>query len=325
LGAIVSVLVLAVAAQVLLPGASFLFAWPALVAAIAFVIFAAQPTGNRISWALALLLLPLGLGQTAAYAHGLFVAVGASSPQVIALWSGFWFMLGFPLVREAASPAFAKWAASIAVGAGAAAMLFAALPLGNAPIATEVFHFIDANSGRQYRASMLTSLDPWAREARGPAARRVDFGPAFEQPIWLASEPGTAAGKPVVSASFDPTTNRLTMRIVPGATGQFLQLHFKPSAALGDLVINGTPARVTMDAGAWAEIRYSAAPSTGILISFKAPPQGSLEVQLLEADEGWPANVRPLPAMTAAYMPWRNSGMAMTLVRTRSSWPEAAR
>jgi hypothetical protein len=108
---------------------------------------------------------------------------------------------------------------------------------------------------------------------------------------------------------------RASVRAQATGSGRLLTVYLRSSRGIHDLNVNGRATSMSAGPGVPAVITYSAPPSGGITIDFRAGTEAELEAVAIEQRAGWPAGL-VVPDKPASLMHWQDS--ACTYVAARA-------
>lgn len=329
IGGLVVLLVLAVAAQVLAPGATVMLTWPLLIAAVgaALVIGVGGARDKRVALALTFavgLLAVLSTAQLTAWGAWTFTGVGLLEPAVLALFAMLAAPALSPLAHDFAATRWAWRAAGVLALAGVVLVASAARGGGapERPAITQALHVADLSTGKAWRLTEAARLDAWTKAALpddgGASPAQAPLAPFWRKPVWRSE---TRAGPvPVPQLTVDRADDRLLVRLIPAPGAELVSLRVRPSAALASPRLNGRPIALSTAAGEWSALTYHAPDPNGVTLSFTTQGAGKVEVAALEYHDGWPATAKAPPAKPADLMPFGLSDKTAVLVRGGLSW-----
>jgi len=328
LGALLVVLALAVTAQVMLPGASVMLAWPLLAASLvaAFVTAVGGTRDRRVAWALTAVVCLVAVAvvaQLGSWGAWTFAGVGLMEPAVLAVFAVLAAPALLPLAFDFAAYRWAPVFAAVAGIAGAGLLVYAGVADGgpSRPRLAEASHLADLSTGTAWRVSPLPRLDPWSKVVLSdgdntPALKA--YPPLHGQPVWMAPTAVLPVERPVLT--IDRAGDRLLIRAVPTVGAEVLTLRLRPSLALGQPRLNGRPIALPTMAGQWTSLSYHAPDPNGVTLSFTAAAAGQVEVAVIEVRDGWPRGASAIPAKPAALMASGHSDKTIVLDRGALSW-----
>ena len=304
------------------PGAAPLFLIPTFLGAVAAAgVFAAGAHEGRARVALlaAGALSVLAMGWLCGWASGLFVAVGASLPAVLAPFALLLLLGAAPFARWWAGLRGAPWATLgfALLGAGLLSVVGLAPPTRDRPIPTVAYAVIERGRAPLF-VSPAPSLDAWTRRLLANA-RHVAVPPVFPRPVWSAPAPATARGpEPRVEAV--RVDDRLILHIYADGPARRLTLWLRSAAALTDPRLHARSFPWALKPGQWSRLDLHAPSPEGFTLSLAAPADAQVEIVAGQLVDGWPAGVSP-PPVPAGLMPMADTGATLGIVRSRIGPP----
>ena len=309
--------ILGVIVALMLPGASYLFAWPLFAATMCASWWRRETGRQRIppvwlaAFAIPTLVLWLPLLQS------LEVALTADMlPLCALLLAMVMSLLVMPLQIAGDSR---RWIVIGATVVSIGALIRAETAAGfneSRKRPDSLSYVLDADSARAWWVSFDRTTDPWTRAALGerPTSRSFNqFGLTRGAGTLLAN----AAASPVVPASpvhivaNEPVADgrRVHLHIDRAGTGEMFSLLADTTMAISQMIING---RVLVDGGHdryspryhmetdGTVLRYFGVPAEGVDLRFTVKARGSAILRVITGLEGLPATAtRPLPARPA--------------------------
>ena len=309
--------ILGVIVAVMLPGASYLFAWPLFAATMCASWWQRETGRQRIppvwlaAFAIPTLVLWLPLVQS------LEVALTADMlPLCALLLAMVMSLLVMPLQIAGDSR---RWIVIGATVVSIGALIRAETAAGfneSRKRPDSLSYVLDADSARAWWVSFDRTTDPWTRAALGerPTSRSFNqFGLTRGAGTLLAN----AAASPVVPASpvhivaNEPVADgrRVHLHIDRAGTGEMFSLLADTTMAISQMIING---RVLVDGGHdryspryhmetdGTVLRYFGVPAEGVDLRFTVKARGSAILRVITGLEGLPATATgPLPARPA--------------------------
>jgi len=328
-GGLIVLLVLAVAAQILAPGATVMLTWPLLIAALgaALVIAVGGTRDKRVALALTVAvgaLAVLSLAQLTAWGAWTFAGVGLAEPAVMALFAMLAAPALSPLTHDFAATRWGWRAALVLALTGGGLIAAAALASGTAerPAITGALHVADLSTGKAWRVAEQPRLDAWTKAALpddgGSAPAQQTLPPFWRKPVWMSETRAMPVAVPQLS--IDRVDDRLLVRLIPAKGAQLVSLRLRPSAPLSQPRLNGRPIDLSTEAGQWSALTYHAPDPNGVTLSFTTQGPGQVEVAALEYHEGWPLLAKAPPPKPAGLMAFGMSDKTAVLVRGQMSW-----
>ncbi len=304
---------LAVATAVLLPGASYLFAWPLLLAWLTHL--ALRRVGER-PWAAGLVLAAGGaplLMLVTSTLYPLLSALGLSLAGVGLLLASLVLGLLAPalawLIRERwhALAAGAMAAGGVLLVAGA----LAASPSASRPWPESIAYWLDGDGRRAFWLSHEATHGQWAEQFLGtaPSARRFD-----EALPWLETEvlyreapllPLSPARTLLLEERREGEVRVLTLRVEVPPGAALLQLDLPPMELL-EARVGGSPVPgAVLAAGAGLHLDYWQPPPEGLPFFLRVRGGGPVRVRASAVSLGIPtlpeSQRRPSTLMAAPY------------------------
>jgi hypothetical protein len=280
LGAIGLLIVVAAVAQALLPGANWLFVWPALIA-LGIAHLAAR-TGETTTLAVGALAGGVVLALVAQLVIAAYVGLGSMTPLVVALIVPFAIALLGPLLFAWTE---ARWAGRAAGGAllttaGLAGWFAATSGFSDRyPRPADLFHIAD-DTGKAWWA---TTSSPDELPADGAVRLTVPVSSRYTS--WAVPAAKLDAPRPQFVAS---GADGLSLRVTTPQAGRMLVMSVRPSVPLADAKLNGKP--VTLEPGKWTTIGWRAALPVDLTLTGQVASAGNVEVRYLFAVDGLPVD-----------------------------------
>jgi len=316
LGAGLIVLAGSGALAVLVPGASYLSAWPVLAAIGATAVLhtggdrRAGGTGRVL--ALGLLAVP-ALAILVPTSLGLVSGLGLTREGVVALEVLLWVLVATLLPQvEALTEGRRWWPASLAllVAAGALVAGGATAPYGPShPRPVNVLYALDADTGRAVWATAAGPVDDWLAQFVTMTPRRgappglaalATWDRALYREAPVIEVPAPTA---VLTDSADDGSGRvLGVRLASPRGARTLSVRLPGREVLGARV-NGRPAASPDGTAGWAAGRwgldYTNVPADGIDLAIRVKGHGPITLVLTDRSDGLPA----VPGRTFAPRP----------------------
>jgi hypothetical protein len=277
-GAVILLLIGAIATQIWFPGANWLFAWPALLATMILIVAARRAqAGIYLSAALTIIVGALLIAN----AIDLYMSIAPASAGPMALIILFLVALAGPLLTRF-TPARKVGAALLAIAA-LCAIWFASTERFSPryPLTADLFHYRDGVTGKSWWAT--TSGKPQL-----PAGPMTELSPkGFDSILWRAvPAPAVPAKAPSIIQATNGTQREI--RIASTAAPRAMMLSVTPSAGLTNVSVNGNP--IQLYAGSATRIAWR--PETAgaeIILRFTSPAGGNIAIDWLYALPGMPA------------------------------------
>jgi hypothetical protein len=305
---------LGVVTAITVPSASYLFVFPALAAALL------SPLKQRFERLI--VLVPL------------VVAALFTFPVLIGVEDGFGY--GAPvgavvgLIVVLAQPAFAEHGARPLACAGVTAALALAVAFGvpcfdaDAPAWLNIVHEHDARSG-EARWIALPALAPLPRELASAAAFE-ERDNAFPDRCWIGARPGFVA--PAAPARAAPPRLDVVGETREGAGRVVRAKLWSPRGALRFVVrvpegaelrsiARGTE-RLQVAIGAGGRARFTGIDGPGVVLEFRVPAGGAIDVDFADASSEMPSEFEALSrARPAHYVPRGEGDVSVIQERVR--------
>lgn len=334
IGGLTLIWLLALAAQILAPGATVMLTWPLLVAALgATLAMALGGTRNRrVALAMTLLmglLAVLTIAQLTAWGAWTFAGIGLLEPGVLAVFVLLATPCLVPITFDFAESRWGWRGAAMLVVAGAGLAIAAAVPNATAerPNLTEAHHLADPGAGEAWRVSTLPALDAWSRAVLvadgGLAPKKQAFEPFGKTPLWASETRAVPVDPPSLSA--ERSGDRLLIRVIPGAGAEMVTLKVRATTALSDPRLNGRPITLATQPDAWSTLTYHAPDPNGVTLSFTIAEAGKVEAAVMEYRDGWPSEALPPSAKPAELMATGMSDKTAVIARAGLSWTSVER
>lgn len=328
IGGLFVLLILAVTAQILAPGATVMLTWPLLVAAIgaALVIGVGGTRDKRVALALTFavgLLAVLSTAQLTAWGAWTFAGVGMMEPAILALFAMLAAPALSPLAHDFAATRWAWRAAGLLAVVGVALVASAARPGGEPgrPAITQALHLADLSTGKAWRVSDQAELDAWTKQVLpddGVPAKQQALAPFWRNPVWMSETRAVPVAAPQLTV--DRAEDRLLVRLIPAPGAELVSIRLRPTGELSAPRLNGRPITLKTEAGEWSNLTYHAPDPNGVTLSFTTSGGGKVEVAALEFHEGWPQMAKPPPAKPSDLMAFGMSDKTAVLVRGSLGW-----
>lgn len=308
-GALLVWLLLLLAVTALLPGASYLLAWPLLAAALALGCCVFLQADSHAAPAIALASTVPGIVLMAPTVKlvfaGVTLALGALPMVLVALLLGLLVPALDALTAAGArrfAPLVAAAALLLVIGA-----TFAARFDADRPRPDNLFYALDADRGTARWGSTDPTPDEWTRAFLGarPEHGRLDAylptapenSPLLPQSLLLQPAPVVTLPAPtaeLLASDASGAIRTLRVRFASPRRAPILTIHLDPavvveSAKLDGREVGGLPRP-------WA-LQYWAVPAGGFELTLRVRHAGPLRLQLMDESYGLPAG-RPRPAAT---------------------------
>lgn len=292
IGAIVVCAIAGLALSIVAPGASYLFVWPALLAALALL----TPSRARsvVEWigiAITILLL-------VGFAYGVSVVMlGIAGVGAVALGVLTAIVALLVLPRLETVMAGVEWSGAEWIAAASAVTLTAVAittrPGPEHPVPSALVYAVNADSGEGWFGTFAGVTDNWSQRVIAPFAtppawtHRVAASRLIGHPVArVALDAPTAA---LVRDTMIANARRLVFRVhaPPGATNlvmRALGAHVS-SASIDGRVVDTTRYRRRL--ADWT-MPYWAVPDTGAIVALSVPTGSHIELELVSRQPGLP-------------------------------------
>lgn len=314
-GTLILLLVFATVAQALAPETAFVFAWPALVAALVAFVRTYGPRGHWAGGLLAMLAAVLVVAVCAVSGAFLFGGVGVDMPVVLVL-AIFPALPAVLLVPG--SHRLPLWAHGAVALAGVALFAFGrwAPPDAAHPTPGVVRLIADLDSGKAYLVAGFSTPDKWSRSALGTATRREILPWSEGRELWWS--PAHPVKVPPSAVDIRREGGRMVVTVKPSAGAYEADLQIKASQAISDVQLDGRTLAGNFAPGDWNDIHVYAPDS--FTVSFAPHGTGKIELALFTTYFEWPAGVASLPPKPQGVMGFSTSGSTQTVLQRRLRW-----
>lgn len=287
-GSVILMLLCALAAQIWMPGASWLFDWGGLIGAI--LLFVAAQKGVNSKMALYGSAVVGGLWGALLLAGVIvtYVSVAPMTPAPVVLIIPFAIALIGPVILAFGDSGWSRRiGGGLVVAAAVGVSIFALSSSFSArhPMPGDLFHYSDARTGKSYWATTSTAL----QLPGGPVEKLKPKG--FDSVKWL----GTAAPASTIAPPDIQLTQAgavTTIRFSSSPAPRLMNFNITPSRALTQTQVNGRP--VKLPSGKPTRIGWRAeTPDAELVLTFRSAGAGTVAVDCLYALPGRPAGAPP--------------------------------
>lgn len=287
-GAVILMLLCALAAQIWLPGGAWLFDWAGVIGA--GFLFLAVRYGLKAPLVLYGSALVGGIWGTLLLAGVIvtYVSVAPQTPAPVALIIPFAVTLIAPVIMLFGDVRGSRWVGGglIALaGLGAIWFAFSGSFSARYPKPGDLFHYSDARTGKSYWAtsSSVRELPP------GDAIKLSPKG--FSNVKWQAvSAPAATVAPPEISIT--QADHSVTVRMASTPAPRSMNLIVTPSRSLSNVRVNDR--NVKIPAGKPTRIGWRAeTPNAQLVLTFESDAAGTLAIDYLYALPGMPAGAPP--------------------------------
>lgn len=310
--ALILLLIFAGLAQALAPETAFVFAWPALVAAIVAFVRTHLPRGHWAGGLLAMTAAVLVVALGAFGAAFLFTAVGVDMPAAMILMI---FPVMPALLLVPGPHRLPLWAHGAVLLAGAALFAFGrwAPPDTTHPAPSLVRFIQDLDSGKAYRVAGFPTLDAWSRAALGDTARHETLPWSSGRKLWWTEV--QPVGVPPSRIDIRRDGARVVITVKPSAGAYEAALQIRPAQNLENVQLDGRTLHHAIAANSHSDIHVYAPDPRGFTLSFVPHGRGKIDLTLFTTYFAWPQSATPLPPMPQGLMAFGTSGSTQTIMR----------
>lgn len=312
----------ATAAQLFLPQAAYVLAWPLALGALSAAASDLSSDKRRSRLAVMTVLAAVGVAWAGIHAH--LIAVVAAQPALLALPLFMAAMTIWPLAQPAAGapPERLTGRALLLAGAGLALFIRFDSPWdARHPQPSFVAYQLDQDAGRAWRVAYPELHSAWSDAAlRAEGGRIAPFRHwAWDQPMTAAPARPAPIAAPQVDLAGDPAGG-LTLRVIPPLGARVLTLQLAPDRPTHLARVGAAPADADLPAGRWTRLRWTAPPPGGLTLTLDAAPKGVLQLRWTAEFDRWPAGVAAPPRPPAGVMATGRSGAAIVTGSRRLAW-----
>ncbi len=287
-GAVILMLLCALAAQIWMPGASWLFDWAGLIGAV--LLFLAARYGIRsplLIYGSAVIggiwgaLLLAGVIVT-------YVSVAPMTPAPVALIIPFAITLIAPVIMAFGDVRRSRLVSGGLIGLGALGAIWLAFSpsfTSRYPRPGDLFHYTDLRDSKSYWATGSTSREL----PRGPIQRISPKG--FDAIKWHAT-PAAATSMLPPDINLSEQGENVTVSMFSANAPRTMSFMVTPSVAISNVRVNGRMVNMTAEKPTRLTWRAETA-GASLLLQFRAEKEGSLAIDYLYAVPGMPAGAPP--------------------------------
>ncbi len=288
-GSALLLVLLAIVAQIWLPGASWLFDWAALIAVGLLILAARKGTDAPVTLYASAVIGGLWGAAMLAGVISTYMSIAPGTPAPVALIVPYATALLGPVIIAFCKQGWGRPAGIAAlVGAAAGFIWFAATDRFSPrfPLTADLFHYSDGASGKSWWAT--TSDKPQL-----PPGALKDISPkGFDSIKWRAvPAPAVQAKAPTITLS--SKGNIREIRIASATAPRAMMLSVTPSQGFADISVNGNA--IALPAGKATRIAWR--PETEgaeLILRFTSGPGSNLGLDWLYALPGLPTGA-PVP------------------------------
>ena len=282
LGAMVVVFALALASQIALPGASWLFVWPLLIS-LGLGLMAGRFGQARTQLETASLILGgIALCFALSLTFYAYVSIGSMMPGVLALAIPFILMLLGPLITPWGDGKPARWGAValwMIAGLGVLGLATTSAFSARHPRPGDIFYLTDLDHQTAYWASTSGQA-----ELPGHKGSKRAFEGLNGLVLWQTPAPATAFEAPRIDLAVQGQTGQLTVS-TRQRPRQFI-MALRPTGPLDQVMLNGKP--VLLPPGQWTRFRTRADAPIDLRLEFVSARPGTISLQYLVATNDMP-------------------------------------
>lgn len=292
--------VLTVITSAVLPSGSYLFAWPLLFSLLTtwYLLKAKEPDSLRARLIICLLAIP-ALLLVGHVIYILFIMLGLTLPAVEAVLITLLLGLLLPHVQIMSTREVRLLPVAVAV-LGLGFLAYGTLSpaySAESPKPNSLMYGLDADAGKGYWGSVDTTLDPFTSQYL-TGAKKSDFSKFY--PLGLGAEvflekegPKATVDLPKVQVLSDTEAGgirTLKLHISSTANPFYTLLTFQSDQPLEKLQINGKPMKNHDSIPTRWEVYYYA-PHEGFDLALEAKPKQKINLRVVNALEGFPAEL----------------------------------
>jgi hypothetical protein len=288
-GSALLLVLLAIAAQIWFPGASWLFDWAALIAVGLIILAARKGVDAPVTLYASAVIGGLWGAALLAGIIGTYMTIAPGTPAPVALIVPYATALLGPVIIAFCKEGWGRPTGIVALAGAAAGMIWFATTdrfSPRYPLTADLFHYSDGASGKSWWAttSGKPQLPPGALSKVSPKG--------FDSITWRAvPAPAVAAKAPAITQTSNGAVREI--RIASAAAPRAMMLSVTPSRAFADISVNGNA--ITLPAGKATRIAWRPeTPGAELILRFTDAPGGSLGINWLYALPGMPAGA-PAP------------------------------
>lgn len=285
-GSAALLLLAAVAAQVWLPGASWLFDWAGLIGVALIALAARKGLDAPVTLYISAIVGGLWGAMLLAGVIATYMSVAPATPAPVALIVPFAAALIGPVIIVFCKAGWGRpGGAALLVATLAGLGWFAATDRFSTryPESADLFHYSDGSKSWWATGSAPGNLPAGTQETLSPKG--------FVSIQWHGvPAPAAPLAPPVISQSRTGTTT--TIRFTSAAAPRTMQFSLTPSATLASATINGKPVSIIGKQATRIAWRPET-PNAELVLSFANAPPGTIAVYYLYAIPGLPPGAPP--------------------------------
>jgi hypothetical protein len=312
IGATIMTILCATAAQIWLPGANWLFAWPALMGAVLIALAVRYGLESRVVLGTSFI---LGASLGTMLLQGViltYVSVEPITSAPVALIVPFTLMLIGPLMLPYGAVNWGRWLGAGLLGLAAFGALVLGLSSGfskRLPRPGDLFHLTDATTNKSWWVSSSSS--------HNLPSGKVDR----IKPVWYGLTrwyrvPTKASLVAKPGMTLVRYGNRATLSLTTPDAPRELVFRLKPSHDLCNVTVNGKP--VSLPSDAFTRLAWRAETAADLKVEFDACNKGRIDLEYLYARPGLPEGA---PEAGGPNTDWATlSGSTVTTGKHSVSW-----
>jgi len=317
-GALVLLLIVGIAAQVLAAPIAFAIQWPLALGALVAV--ACELSLRRTTAAIVLLavIAAATLGWLGGFAHQSFISLDLVEVMAVPLLAACAVIWPLAQPAEGAPPERLIGPALIIIGLAVTVAVRMNDPFdARYPQVSYVVYQEDQDIGRAWIVSNTPDLPAWSRAALATGGGKIAEWTnwVWQRPVDAAPAPYIQQPAPDISLTKQADGN-LLLKVVPPPGVRELTLGLQPNTPARLETMQGVAAAMPLAPGARARIRWAAAPE-GVSLVIRPAGPGKMTVSYNLGVEHWPAAATPLPPRPANVMAFNDSDSTY-LTGTRS-------
>lgn len=320
-GGLIFCLALTILVQALAPAASFVLAWPLLVAAVGAASTALGAKRGIIALTTLAALAAVALGWEGGLSH--FAFEGMDLMPLFAVQMITAAMVLWPLAQPDQGRSPARWIGIgvLALGLGLTLVVRADDPwTPRHPKLTYVGYQLDGDTGRAWRFALPDGDSAWTRQVLA-----ADGGAAQLASQWWWRRPHLRAPARIIQEA-GPTVKLtrgadgdLRLEAVPPPGARTLEMQVRTSAAAQISGVSGVPVSVALPASRWVRVNWVSG-GEPLTMAIRASQPGRLDVRYVAGFDRWPAGAVPLPPRPVDLMPWDDSDSTFVTGTQAFTW-----
>lgn len=297
-------LLLMIAASLLIPGASYLFAWPLLFALIPMIYIFLSADRRTDSFPYLVLTFVCAIPAVVLVAptvYMLYLAMGLRMLAVLAVM--IVLLIGILIPHLGLITKTKSWLLPVTSLLLAIAIFIVAAYSSdsdkNNRLVNTLFYAVNADSGKAVWASSDSSVDEWTKRFFGEGLERGQLTEYFDSgtaSFMKAEAPLASLAAPTVSLLSDNTvddTRLLRFRVASGQQAPVIRLTVDSESEILKAEVGS---KMVDASGKNLRLRYYGAPAAGIEIAFRLKPAGAVKIRVSDIYYGLSVVQNILPA-----------------------------